>query len=387
MLHRGLIPIVTMSAVALALAAPGCQWNSEPTDFICSQAALEDERHACASPSGDGQGSSQHLDDVGALQVLEGDLQSYLTSIKYGQERDGRWQLPSTDDLEALRSTLTDLLTGTINQAVQSASAAGFLLVEFRDPRHGWFYLLRDTPTADNVSLGGTYVWNPTARFPTVIEVPHPLQDAYTSKQGIELYLASHALLLSLSGTHPGSDLVQSTCDGAVAKDYRRSDPSHSVQHTFHVAHQVAEDVLNDPLFIQLHGVGSEGFRELQEECDYHPPPGKLGLLVNVSDGLRETGGGSSAPPEDSFSSRLVDAVNADGAIRACLYNRDTSSYGGTWNTQGRYTNGSPDACTRYAPASSGRFIHVEQSNDLRKHRRAQMNELIVETLASYFGE
>jgi hypothetical protein len=387
MLQTRLISIVTMSAMVLALAVPGCQEAPALVSSICSQAVLAGAQRACTAPSGDGQGSGAHMDDVEALQILEGDLETYLSSIKYGREGDGRWQLPSTDDLEVLRNTLADLLTGTINQAAQSASAAGFLLIQFRDPRRGWFYLLRDVPGADNVSPGGTYVWNPTARFPTVIEVPHPLQDAYTSKQGIELYLASRALLLSLSGTHPGSDLVQSTCDGAVTRDYRRSDPSHSVQHAFHVVHQVAEDVLNDPLFVQLHGVGSEGLRELQEECGYHPPPGALGLLVNVSEGLRPAGDDSGIPAADSFSSRLVDAVNADGTIRACLYNRDTSSYGGTWNTQGRYTNGSPDACTRYAPASSGRFIHLEQSNDLRKHHRARMNELITRTLTSYFGQ
>lgn len=383
--HRNPFSIMMIGITMLALAAPGCQWNPKSMDSVCSQAVPSDER-GCVPALDGGHGSEVHQDDVSALQILEGDLEAYLGSIKYGQADDGRWQLPSMGDLEALRSTFEGLLSGTINQAARAATTAGFLLVEFRDPRRGWFYLLRDAPTADNVSIGGTYVWNPTAPFPTVIEVPHPLEDEYTSKQGIELYLASHALLLSLSGTHPDSDRVRSVCDGAAAKDYRRSDPAHSGQHYFHVVHQVAERVLNQPLFIQLHGVGAAGYRGLKEECGCHSPPGALGLLVNVSDGLHATGNGRGAPDEDSFSSRLVDAVNADGMIHACLYNRDTSSYGGTLNMQGRYTNGSTDPCTRHAPASSGRFIHLEQSNDLRKYRRARMNQLITETLASYFG-
>ena len=142
-----------------------------------------------------------------------------------------------------------------------------------------------------------------------------------------------------------------------------------------------------DPLFLQLHGFGSEGYAELSVQCGYSPPATALKLLVNVSDGFRDTSSnGSGAPPAGSFARTLVETVNADQTIRACLYNEDTSTYGGTQTAQGRYTNGSANACNQDAPQSQGRFIHIEQSVDVRQHERSLMNDLITQALLGYFA-
>lgn len=324
----------------------------------------------------------------GGPQVMKGNLESYLTAITYGAEGDGLWQPPTSKQRDGLRATLQRLLGGSIQQAVQSAQNAGFRLIEFTDRQSTIvYYVVRDEPTAANVSPGGTYVWRPDATFPAVVEVPHPDSDDLTHLQGIQLFISSGSELLVLAGTNRRSDLTLSPCDGAAADDYRRSDASHAVDHLFQVAHVTIEDTMVDPLFLQLHGFGSDGYAELSVQCGYSPPAAALKLLVNVSDGFHDTSSdGSGAPPPGSFAHTLVETVNADQTIRACLYNEDTSTYGGTRTTQGRYTNGSADACNQHALQSQGRFIHLEQSHDVREHERPLLNDLITQTLLSYFA-
>lgn len=321
-------------------------------------------------------------------EIMQGNLASYLTAITYGAEGDGLWQPPTKKQRDALRATLQQLIAGSIQQAAQSAQNARFRLIEFTDLQSTVvYYVVRDEATAANVSPGGTYVWRPDATLPAVVEVPHPESDNLTHLQGIELFLDSGAELLFLAGTNRRSDATLSPCDGAAENDYRRSDAAHAVDHLFHVAHVTIEDTMVDPLFLQLHGFGSDGYAELSVQCGYSPPATALKLLANISDGLRDTSAnGSGAPPAGSFARTLVETINADQTIRACLYNEDTSIYGGTLTVQGRYTNGSGSACNQDAPQSQGRFIHIEQSVDIREHERSLMNDLITQTLLSYFA-
>jgi hypothetical protein len=324
----------------------------------------------------------------GGPQIIRGDLASYLGLITYGAEGDGLWQPPTRKQQDGLQAALQHLLGGSVSLAVQSAQGAGFTLIEFTDrQRDTVYYVLRDAPTAANVSRGGTYVWRPDAAFPAVVEVPHPDSDSLTHLQGIELFIDAGAEFLFLAGTNRRSDLTPSPCDGAAENDYRRSDAAHAVEHLFQVAHATVEDTMVDPLFLQLHGFGAAGYTELSVQCGHSVPDTAPKLLVNVSDGFRDTSAdGAGAPAPGSFARTLVETVNADQTIRACLFNEDTTIYGGTQAVQGRYTNGSADACTRNALQSQGRFIHIEQSHDVREHERALMNSLITQTLLGYFA-
>jgi hypothetical protein len=346
--------------------------------IVCSVLVRGRERAAVTSAG------EPRLD--GALQIMQGDLEIFLTSIAYGEAEDGRWRFPPLEKRNLVRTALEQLLASQISLAAQTAQSAGFALIKYTDPVRGLYYVLRDPPITGNISPGGTYVWRPSAAFAAVVEVPHPADDARTHLQGIELFLDAGAELLLLAGTSRRSDATLSPCDDAVADDFRRSDAAHAVKHLFHVAHEVAEDVLDGPLFLQLHGFGSEGYDDLVAQCG-SGASGTLDLLVNISDGFRDTSAsGAGAPPAGSFARTLAETIAAEGTIRACLYNDDTSIYGGTSNAQGRYTNGSVDACTEHAPESQGRFLHLEQSYDVRTHRRDLMNALITQALAHYFG-
>ncbi|WP_128724432.1 hypothetical protein [Pseudoalteromonas phenolica] len=77
--------------------------------------------------------------------------------------------------------------------------------------------------------------------------------------------------------------------------------------------------------------------------------------------------------------------VEAGGKIKACVYGNDTKSLGGTWNVQGRHSNGSVDSCHKSADASAKRFIHLEQSYGVRKYHRDAMAEHLKQALTQYF--
>jgi hypothetical protein len=332
-------------------------------------------------------GGASSSPSIAALLFASGDIEAYLKTADYGTENDGIWTMPSPFETSAFATALGNLIAGDLAQAAQDAGSIGFQLIEYTDPARGLFYILRDTPDGSKISRGGTYVWNPQASYRSVIEVPHPNSDSRTDEQGIELFLASRSSLLLLSGTHRRSDSVLSQCSYSSANDYRRSDPAHAEEHLFHVAHVVAENSLIEPLFIQLHGFGSSGYTELKKQCKHRTPKKDPELLVNVSDTFKDrSGDGSGAPPPGSFARTLTETINAEGTIKACLYNEDTESYGGTLNVQARYTNHSVDPCHAYAETNDGRFIHLEQSYNTRRYQRPLMTSLIIAALQAYFG-
>lgn len=320
-----------------------------------------------------------------ALFYMSGDIEAYLKAIEYGAADDGLWTLPSSVVTSIFTQALALMFAGAYEQAALEAERIEFQLIEYTDPVRGVRYILQDTPNADNIIPGGTYVWNPRALYPMVVEVPHPRYDSNTNHEGIELFLASESALLVLSGTHRRSDALLTTCDGASSNDYRRSDPAHAEAHLFHAAHAQAEDSLHEPLFIQLHGFGAAAYDQLKRECKHRTKRNDPALLVNVSDGYKDSSG-TGAPPAGSFARILHDTINDDRTIKSCLYNEDTLSYGGTVNVQGRYTNGSLSPCTTNAARQGGRFIHLEQSYNTRRYERALLIALIQQSLQIYYG-
>ena len=341
------------------------------------------------APAGQGVGeaaaSSHHrVSASSALFSMSGDIEAYLKAIEYGVTDDMLWTLPSSSATSVFVQTIALMLAGEYEDAAREAQRIDFKLIEYTDPARGVHYILQDTPNADNITPGGTYVWNPRALYPVVVEVSHPRFDSNTSKEGIELYLASESAWLLLSGTHRRSDTTLTTCDGASSNDYRRSDPAHAEAHFFHAAHAQIDDSLHEPLFIQLHGFGAAAYDQLKRECKHRTKRRDPELLVNVSDGYKDTSG-TGAPPAGSFARILHDTINDDRTIKSCLYNEDTRSYGGTLNVQGRYTNGSLAPCTTHAADHNGRFIHLEQSYNTRRYERPLLISLIQQALSTYY--
>ncbi|MGB0496386.1 MAG: hypothetical protein ACPGJI_08515, partial [Kangiellaceae bacterium] len=67
------------------------------------------------------------------------------------------------------------------------------------------------------------------------------------------------------------------------------------------------------------------------------------------------------------------------------IYSR---SLGGTLNTLGRLTNGSPDTCNTPAldELNTHRYLHIEQSATVRSENRELMNTYIKQAIENYFN-
>lgn len=356
------------------LAAPGAH-ASQGTDV-----------HECVGVRGARPGGAEPGQPI----RISGDIEEYLTDITYGEDDDGAWAQPSEHALETFQQAWHALITGDVDRAAAHASAIEFQLIEYTDPERGTFLVLRDTPTRRNLSAGGTYVWNPGAAWPVVIEVPHPSHDSATDRQGIELFLDARASVLLLSGTHRNSGHGDTACTSSGGSEYRRSDAAHAVAHLFHAAHVQTEQSLPEPVYLQLHGFGSKAYKRLKRQCDHEPSNPDPALLINLSEGVRQRDERhghvfATDEPGHELIQVLADAVNQDGTIKACVYGDDTEIYGGTLNVQGRHINGSPDPCRQNARRNSGRFIHLEQSYNTRHDARARLNRLVIEALDSYF--
>jgi hypothetical protein len=78
--------------------------------------------------------------------------------------------------------------------------------------------------------------------------------------------------------------------------------------------------------------------------------------------------------------------IDADRKLKACVFGNDTSSLGGTTNTTGRFTNGSTEPCLNDAAVSSMRFVHVEQSYQVRSGFRDSMSMHLRSAINDYFS-
>lgn len=192
---------------------------------------------------------------------------------------------------------------------------------------------------------------------PLIVEVPHPIYDSGTLRQGRFAYEELSALALVASGTHRCANAAPTRCGGMTRvcsthlEPYRESDVAHSERSMFHAAHRALSDLYPQANIISLHGMGDDG--------------------ISLSDGTTIPTSSTSATAkllftlEDAFEMELVTACNqtAGAAVSEHLC--------GTTNIQGRYTNGLvDDACVATATRSAGRFFHVEQSSAMRRRYR-----------------
>ncbi|CAA6812266.1 MAG: Glycosyl hydrolase family 26/Calx-beta domain, partial [uncultured Thiotrichaceae bacterium] len=312
-----------------------------------------------------------------ALTQLSGDLESYLTTIDYGNASENTWVKPSGQQLLDFETMFLEFNAGNYDAAHQNASTLGYEVIEFTDnDTSDAHYILKEinTPSQSAFMGGGTYVQLPTGRN-AVLQVPHPSFDSNTAQQGIETYLKVRPRLLMLAGTHRNDSTSRSYCTNA---SYQASDVAHQTQSYFYIAHTVMSSEDTSTLFFQLHGFGASSLTTLQTQCN-----SSNSKLINMSEGLNY------ATPESERSLLHIfrRKVEAGGKIEACVFGNDTTSLGGTWNVEGRYTNHSHSSCYNDATISTKRFIHLEQSADVRSNHRDDIANYIDQTLTEYFSQ
>ena len=318
-----------------------------------------------------------------------GDLESYLNSITFGVENDGRFKIPTADQLVKFESVVALVLHGSYELAHAGAQQLDYELVTYRDTvSERLHYILREinpipSPLANG---GGIYVFQPSATYNVAIHAPHPKADMNTNKGAILTFMTSDVRYFMMATSHRRSHPDLSTCQNF--SDYRPSDAVHNTAHYFYAAHKAMEDFDNTINYIEFHGF-TASFETIVSQCD---TGGNL-AIANISETLSDDD-----PDRHTMMHSLESVLNNSSEIKACIYStildtgpddKYTRSLGGTTNVPGRYTNGSSSVCDHAALAENNthRYLHFEQSWTMRETAatREKVAGYVSQAIQNYF--
>ena len=307
------------------------------------------------------------------VSTREGSLNSYLEKMRFGIEGDGLWVTPTLAQQNEVGEIVEDILEGQYSNANDKAAILDGEVLKFIDGTKEYYILhinLERMVSGNYRSLGGTYVFYPEG-VNSAIQIPHPSFDINTDKEGVEAYLSLGSKYLLLSGTHRNSSDVTSSCQ----LEYKESDASHNNGHYFFSVHKALSMANDDTIFIELHGFGSSMRNTLWSQCDAtHNME-----LINISEGIDDL-------DETSFMYLLHQEITENTTIKSCVYSPSnnvnvddvyTSATGGTHNVIGRLINDVTNVCDVPATSSSHRFVHIEQSYEVRNNRRGDVVEAL----------
>jgi hypothetical protein len=268
-----------------------------------------------------------------------------LGAIDPPAEGSGGYEVPGDDVLDAAEEMVRAAAQGRFGTAAEAASRAGYTICRGVDAEDGLVLMQPLPPTRGwaRVALRTGFARG------VILEAPHPVHDVGTVQQSSQLFGALGARALVVSGTHrcasstPGCSGSSDVC--GPPDGFRESDAAHATNSIFQRAHVALATTFVGDVVISVHGMAGDG--------------------VSLSDGTTD--------PVDSDSpvARVAAGLVAAGieGVTACNTGTDVTveeRLCGTTNVQGRHLNGSPDACTTNADSSSKRFLHLEQSLDVR---------------------
>ncbi len=119
-----------------------------------------------------------------------GDLESYLNSISFGVEDDGRFQIPTAGQLADFENVVNLVLQSDYDSAHAAAQALGYELVAYTDSATAkLFYMLREVnPIPSPLANGnGIYLFRPAAAYNVAIHAPHPAADRIPIRARLQL--------------------------------------------------------------------------------------------------------------------------------------------------------------------------------------------------------
>lgn len=233
------------------------------------------------------------------------------------------------------------------------AAVAGYEALLATDDVNGRDVVIvwEDPPTTYRGAL--MVALDPGAR-PVVIESPHAGFDGLTGPQGADLFVSLRTRAWMVNTAHRCANAAASGCDGVttacdpVQSPYRVSDVAHAVDSAFQAWSEGLLDTDPALIAVQNHGFGWTAGEPEAYLSDGTPLPAAPDALVN----------------------RLaaeLDLVLPVGAASCNLEaDQGIATLCATVNTQGRHANQSVDACQEVPTAATGRFLHLEQSGELR---------------------
>lgn len=234
------------------------------------------------------------------------------------------------------------------------AAQAGYVVRRFFDEASSQWLVYAADPAGHHAHV----FINPMARRDLVVEAPHAGFETNTSLQAARILIGAGARVLLINGADRCSLNVDAQCSGEATTTvcggtdvYRESDVPHAQMNAFHLTHRFLENRARTTggvtRFVQLHGMAGTATDKLE-----------------AADGSSDVD--NPASPSVAFVSALR-SLNHD-LVYSCQDASAPPPRGlcATRNVQGRYTNGSPDACSTSTAQSSGRFLHLEQDMDYR---------------------
>jgi hypothetical protein len=271
---------------------------------------------------------------------------------------------PPQADVDAFQAAMAKLLAGDTTGATSAMNPLGYDVLLLNDQPFQKSYLVAEERQSGFRGLG-TYVVDPTGFARNiVVEGPHPLFDADTENESQRIFQEIGARALFIGGTHRCANPAQaSPCSGTTnacegkTQPYRVSDAPHFVGNFINAAHAASVALASRPKSFSVHGNASSA------------------VDVELSDGTR-----NDAPPTADVN-RLREALAARSvSVGSCNAAADRNTFSlnlcGTDDTEGRHSNGSPDACGAAANAASGFFLHIEQHPNVRANPAALIDAI-----------
>ena len=306
---------------------------------------------------------------VPTLTTIDKNISAYLQKMQFGEENDNLWKIENNNSIKTVQSIVEKILNQHYLEAQSQAKTINGNLFKLVDSNKTYYLLhlgLEQLNDGSYYSRGGTYVFYPQGEN-SAIQVPHPQFDTNTNLEGIESYLALESKYLLIAGTHRKSSTNVSHCQSS----FQESDSAHNNKHFFFGVHQKLSDSNPQLLFIELHGFGATTQETLWQQCDER----NNSNLINISEGISD----NQELNISSFMHLFHQEINRNSTIKSCIYSPQkdinssdiySSMLGGTLNVSGRYTNGSNSVCSEASSRSSHRFIHLEQSFNIRNNER-----------------
>ena len=258
---------------------------------------------------------------------------------------------PSSDEVDLIEEAFDYVISMDLESAASTAAEFQYVVLRFVDntlENNQEFVILQPAPDGNN--YWGTLIFNPDACSDLIIQCPHPRFDSNTGVQGAYIFTRIDARAMLLSGTHRCNSNTASSCSGSTSvcgssAAYRISDVAHNDKSGYHWLTRFLDNTFEQQVFMQLHGFARQS-----------SDPNLI-----VSNGTRDT------PEPDPIASLRASLNEIDPAITFKIANIHTewTRLIGFTNTQGRYLNTSPDACSANASIASGKFIHLEQEFDM----------------------
>jgi hypothetical protein len=268
---------------------------------------------------------------------------------------------PTAGTRDALSQAIDALALARFGSAVDHATGAGYVICRGVGDEAG-LVLVRPAAATGNAWLALRLAG---ATREIVIEAPHPIWDADTEVEAVELFARTDARAVLIAGTHRCASDRTSGCTGTadacgIDALVRESDMAHAIDSTFHAAHGVLALAYPDAWFVAVHGFEGPG--------------------ASVSDGTNDPTSATSR------SARLAIALRTrfGDDVTTCNDFGDASitteeRVCGTDDVQGRLLNGSPAECTAAGSEASDRFVHLEQAPEYRPERTAEVAAAVLE--------